>query len=237
MEKGFTVNSIENWLLNMGLPDDYAVPIRAVILVVIIIIAAFVANFVTRKLLLAYIRRLIRKSKSFFDDILLGHKLLDRLANYAPVLIIYYTIPSALAGFPSIIGPVQVLISTVMIILAVLVADALLNVLHAIYNTFPISRDVNIRGYIQIAKILAYLIGFILFLSAILGKSPLVFLTGLGALAAVLLLVFKDTILGFVASIQLSANDMVRIGDWIEMPGHNADGTVYRDKPEYRQGK
>jgi miniconductance mechanosensitive channel len=226
MKIGFSVEVIENWLLAMGLSEGYAVLVQAVILVVLILITAFLANFVTRKLLLAYIRRWIKRSNQTLDDILRGHKLLDRIANYAPALIIYYTVPAALAGFPSIIGPVQVMISTVMIILAVLVIDALLNVLHALYNTFPISRDVNIRGYVQIAKILVYFIGVIIFLSVILDRSPLVFFTGLGALAAVLLLIFKDTILGFVAGIQLSANDMVRIGDWIEMPGHNADGTV-----------
>jgi miniconductance mechanosensitive channel len=219
-------NLIEHWLAIAGLPDEYVILIRTVALVVLIIFAAWLSNFVTRKLLLVYIRRWIKKSKSMWDDILLEHKLLDRLANYAPALIIYYAVPAALSSYPEIVSPVQVMISIAMIMLAILVVDALLNSLHEIYQTFPISRDVNIKGYIQIGKILAYFIGIILFLSVLLDRSPIVFLTGLGAVAAVLLLVFKDTILGFVASIQLSANDMVRIGDWIEMPGHNADGTV-----------
>jgi miniconductance mechanosensitive channel len=167
-----------------------------------------------------------KKKQDSMDDLLLSNRFLDRLANYAPALVIYYLIPSALSAYPETVELIRAGISIVMIVLAVLVFDSLFNVLHEVYKTFPVSRDVSIRGYIQVGKIIMYFIGIILILSVILDRSPLVFLTGLGAVAAVLLLVFKDTILGFVASIQLSANDMVRIGDWIEMPGHNADGTV-----------
>jgi miniconductance mechanosensitive channel len=217
---------IENLFLAAGLPEAYAGLLTTLSVISLIILLAWLANFVTRRLLLAYIRKMIKKSKTLWDDLLLSHKLLDRLANYAPALVIYYMVPAALESYPNSVEFIQSLISIVMIILAVLVIDSLFNVLHEVYNTFPISRDVSIRGYIQVGKIIAYFIGIILILSVILGESPLYFLTGLGAVAAVLLLVFKDTILGFVASIQLSANDMVRIGDWIEMPAHNADGPV-----------
>jgi miniconductance mechanosensitive channel len=217
---------IQNLLLSAGLPEQYADLLRTTAVIALIILLAWLANFITRRLLLAYIRKWIKKSKTLWDDLLLSHKLLDRLANYAPALVIYYMVPEALEAYPDAVEFIRSLISIVMIILAVLVIDSLFNVLHEVYNTFPISRDVSIRGYIQVGKIIVYLIGVILVLSVILGESPLYFLTGLGAVAAVLLLVFKDTILGFVASIQLSANDMVRIGDWIEMPAHNADGPV-----------
>lgn len=218
--------SIEKWFVLIGLSEDLAVFFNTIIIISIIILLAYLANFITRRLLLVYIRRWIRKSKTTWDDILLEHNLLNRLANYAPALVIYHTIPSALENYPGAVGPIQAMISIVMILLAVLVIDAVINVLHGIYKRFPISADISIRGYVQVAKIIVYFIGIILVLSVILGESPMVFLTGLGALAAVLMLVFKDTILGFVASIQLSANDMVRIGDWIEMPSHNADGPV-----------
>jgi miniconductance mechanosensitive channel len=217
---------IQNLLLSAGLPEQYADLLRTTAVIALIILLAWLANFVTRRLLLAYIRKWIKKSKTLWDDLLLSHKLLDRLANYAPALVIYYTVPSALEAYPDTVGFIQALISIVMIVLAVLVIDSLFNVLHEVYKTFPVSRDVSIRGYVQIGKIIVYFVGVILILSVILGESPIYFLTGLGAVAAVLLLVFKDTILGFVASIQLSANDMVRIGDWIEMPAHNADGPV-----------
>ena len=217
---------IEERFLSAGIPEQLANLITTLIIIALIIFLAFLANYVTRKLLLAYISKWIKRSKTQWDDMFLSLKLLDRLANYAPALVIYYTVPTALAAYPGTVGPVQAVISIGMIILGLLVIESLFNALHEIYKTFPISRDVSIRGYIQVGKIIMYSIGIILILSVILDRSPLVFLTGLGAVAAVLLLVFKDTILGFVASIQLSANDMVRIGDWIEMPGHSADGTV-----------
>ncbi len=218
--------TLEEWFISLGLSGDYAVFLKTIISLIAIFLLAYVANYVTKKLLLAYIRRWIKKSETVWDDILLEQKLLDRLANYAPALIIYNMVPAAMVNYPGTIGSIQAAISIVMILLAVLVIDALLNVFHEIFKTFPISRDVSIRGYIQVSKIIVYFIGGILMLSVILNESPMIFLTGLGAMAAVLLLVFKDTILGFVASIQLSANDMVRIGDWIEMPSHNADGSV-----------
>ncbi len=217
---------IKEWLIKLGFSEDYAILLKTITIVLLIILLAYLANLLTRKLLLVYIRKWIRKSKNIWDDFLLEQNLLNRLANYAPALIIYYTVPASLANYPDAVVFIQAVISIAMIILAILVIDALLNVFHEIYITFPISQDVSIKGYIQVGKIIVFFIGIILILSVILGESPIVFLTGLGALAAVLMLVFKDTILGFVASIQLSANNMVRIGDWIEMPSHNADGTV-----------
>jgi miniconductance mechanosensitive channel len=163
---------IEHWLSIAGLPEEYAILLRTVAIVVLIIFAAWFSNFVTRRLLLVYISRWIKRSKSMWDDILLEHKLLDRLANYAPALIIYYAVPAALSNYPDIVRPVQVMISLTMIMLAILVIDALLNALHEIYQTFPISRDVNIKGYIQIVKILTYFVGIILFLSVVMEKSP-----------------------------------------------------------------
>lgn len=217
---------LKEWFIKIGLTEDFAVLLRTLIIITIIFFVAYLANFITKRLLLVYLRRLIKKSKTVWDDFLLEQRLLDRLANYAPALVIYYTVPAALANYPGAVEVIQAVISIVMIVLAVLVIDAVLNVFHRIYQTFPVSRDISIKGYIQVGKIIVYFIGIILVLSVILNESPRVFLTGLGALAAVLMLVFKDTILGFVASIQLSANNMIRIGDWIEMPGHNADGPV-----------
>jgi miniconductance mechanosensitive channel len=120
----------------------------------------------------------------------------------------------------------QAVLKIYMIIIAIRVIHSLFMALQEIYNTLPISKDRPIKGYIQVALIIFYAVAVILILSILLGKTPTVLLTGIGAMAAVLILVFKDTILGFVASIQLSANNMVRIGDWISMPSHGADGTV-----------
>jgi miniconductance mechanosensitive channel len=124
-------------------------------------------------MLLAYISKLIKKSKTLWDDMLLSHKLLDRLANYAPALVIYYMIPAALGvSRYSYLHPVAA-ISIMMIILGVLVFDSLLNILHEIYKTFPVSRDVSIRGYIQVGKIMVYFVGIILIFLLSLMNHPL----------------------------------------------------------------
>jgi miniconductance mechanosensitive channel len=111
-------------------------------------------------------------------------------------------------------------------LIIVFVANSLLNSAMEIYNTTEYSHHRPITGYVQLLKILVYFMVGINIVSVLLNKNPTVLLTGLGAMAAILLLIFKDTILGFVASIQLSANNMVKIGDWIEMKSHGADGTV-----------
>jgi miniconductance mechanosensitive channel len=107
-----------------------------------------------------------------------------------------------------------------------MVIDAVINAFHEIYHRLPISKGRNIKGFVQVVKIIFYFAGIILIISIFSGAAPKVLLGGLGAMAAVLILVFKDTILGFVASIQLSANKMVNVGDWISMPKYDADGDV-----------
>ena len=113
-----------------------------------------------------------------------------------------------------------------MILVGVFVYDSFLNSVTDIYNNYEISRQKPIKGYIQIIKIITYIFVAIFVIATLMGRSPWVLLSGLGAMTAILLLIFKDSILGLVAGVQLSVNDMVRIGDWIEMPKYGADGDV-----------
>jgi miniconductance mechanosensitive channel len=131
-----------------------------------------------------------------------------------------------LADFPRAASAVLTGTSVYMALVGMTVFDAFLNGGHRIYQGFAISRRFPIRTIVQIVRVAVYFVVGIAVLAILLGKSPLVFFSGLGAFTAVLLLIFKDTLLGFVAGIQLTANNMVRKGDWIEMPGHNADGNV-----------
>ena len=217
---------IKDYLIKIGITPETAVILKVIIVVLLIMLVGYLANFLFRKILLAYIKRLIRKTDNEWDDLLIDKKVLHRLANFAPVLVIYFIVPKALVNFPQAVEYIQKGIEVIMMVLALLVFDAIINVFHGMYQTLPMAKEKSIKGYIQVLKIFLYFVGGILLLSLLLGESPLVFLGGLGALAAVLLLVFKDTILGFVASIQLSANNMVKIGDWIDMPSRGADGTV-----------
>jgi miniconductance mechanosensitive channel len=152
-------------------------------------------------------------------------KVFNRLAHLAPAIIIYYSLQHIFEA-DALINFLGNFTQAIMVLLVLLVIDALINALHEIYHKLPVSQGRNIKGYVQVVKIFFYGMAIILIISILANKAPGKLLAGLGAVAAILLLVFKDTILGFVASIQLSANKMVNVGDWITMPKYNADGDV-----------
>lgn len=202
-------------------------PILARSLIIIgILILSFLANFLAKSILLRWIKYVIAKTETNWDDIILEKKVFNRLSHLAPSIVIY---TFAEVAFPDIVG-VQDAIRRVaiayMVVVTAIVVDAFLNAVVAIYNTSTVAESRPIKSYVQVAKIFVYLITVVLVITTLLNRSPWAFLSGLGALTAVIMLVFKDTILGFVASIQLVSYDMVRQGDWIEMPKFGADGDV-----------
>jgi miniconductance mechanosensitive channel len=132
----------------------------------------------------------------------------------------------ALKGYPNTLHFIQLVTSSYAIFIGMRVFDAFLNSSMDIYNTLPNAKNRSIKGYIQVTKIIVYFIGSLVILSVLLDKDLMLLLGGLGAMTAVLLLIFKDAILGLVGGIQLAANDIIRLGDWIEMPSRLADGTV-----------
>jgi miniconductance mechanosensitive channel len=144
----------------------------------------------------------------------------------APAVVFYFLGEAAFPENDVLIDIIQRIAIVYMIGVAILVIDSILNAVTDIYSTFSISRTRPINGYIQVLKILLYIVGIIVMVTTILNTSPLGLLSGIGAMSAVLLLVFKDSILGFVSGIQLTANNMVHIGDWIEMQRYGADGEV-----------
>jgi|AntAceMinimDraft_17_1070374.scaffolds.fasta_scaffold06595_2 miniconductance mechanosensitive channel len=216
----------KEWLVNIGLAENIATVLKIVIIIVVILALSYLAYIITKKIILFIIKKAVTKSKTKWDDVLLEQGFFNRLANLAPALVIYYSVKLALVSYPHTVSIIVSAIYIYLIIIGLLIIDSFLNALHKIYSTLSASKNRPIKSIIQLAKIIIYFTGFILILSIILNKSPVYFLSGLGALAAVLMLVFKDSILGFIAGIQLSANNMVRIGDWISMPGNNADGTI-----------
>lgn len=218
--------SLTKWIIKAGISETYAQLLQHLILLMLFIILAWLADFLTRKLLVNSFSRFAKKSKAIWDDILLERKVLSRLSHLAPALVIYFYTTLNLSEYHQLTSVLHTGVYIYIILIGLLTVDALLNALHDIYLTLPVANDRPIKGYVQSVKIIFYFIGIILILSILLGKSPTVLLTSLGAIAAVLLLVFRDTILGFVSSIQLSANQMVKPGDWISMPGRNTDGIV-----------
>jgi len=150
----------------------------------------------------------------------------NRLSHIAPAIVIYYTVTIAFYEYPDFINALQKATYIYLSMAIVLVIDSFINAMHTIYTTLPISENRPIKGYLQVGKILIYFAAILMIISIIFNVAMGKLFTGLGAIAAILLLIFKDTILGFVASIQMAAYNMVKPGDWIEMPSRNADGTV-----------
>ncbi|MBA7545688.1 Miniconductance mechanosensitive channel YbdG [subsurface metagenome] len=225
MENRFLFD-IKNILVSWGINETYANYLNIFFGIFVILILAFLADVITRRLIVTLIGRLIKRTSTTWDDILYEKKVFNRLSHLAPALILRYSIGHVLGDFENLTSFLQGAITIYMIIIALLVINSFILSLNSIYETLPVAENRPIKGYLQVVQIIIYCIAIILVLSIILGKSPAKLLTGIGALTAVLILVFKDTILGFIASIQLAANNMIKISAWITMPKYNADGTV-----------
>ncbi len=212
----------KNWLSARELSAGSVDFIYWLSLVLAVVILAWLCNYIAKKFLLRAISYFIKRSETTWDDALQERRVFARLSHLAPALVIYLSAPLFL--------PIQQIIERLsmayMIIAGVLVLNSFLNAVVDIYRTFEISRQRPIKGYIQVAKIIIFIFVGVIIISVLMDRSPWLLLSGLGAMTAVILLIFKDSILGLVASVQLSQNDMVRIGDWIEMPKYGADGDV-----------
>ena len=217
---------IEQWLSPLGLGAPWTNLAARAVFLGFILALSLAADYIARRVILRTLSRLIQRSRWNWDDALLQRKVLKRIGHFAPAVVIYLLAPVALEGYDSASRFVTQLVLIYMIVLGLLVLDAVLNVIVDVYRSQERSRYVPIRSFTQVIKLVAVFIGIISIVSIILDKTPLYLLSGLGALTAVLMLVFKDAILGFVAGIQLTANRMVARGDWIEMEKYGADGDV-----------
>lgn len=193
-----------------------------IIKILLIGLICIVANFISKKIVIRIITRIVTNSIVKWGPIILERQVFRKLSHIVPSIIIY----SFASTFPTYQSTIEKLAIAYTIIVGLVFIQSLLNVLNDIYQTFEVSKVKPIKGYIQVLNIIIMILGFILVISNLIGKSPLILLSGIGALSAVLMIVFKDSLLGLVAGIQLTANDMVRVGDWIEMPKYGADGDV-----------
>ena len=187
-----------------------------------VLILAFAAYFISKKILMKVILKFSRKTKTLWDDKLVERKVFDKLNVIIPLVIIYFT---------AYLFPVfQIFLERIskagIVWFTVLAASALLSAVNDIYVTASNALNKPIKGYLQIVKIFFFIIGSIVVLGIVMGKSPWIFVSGLGAMTAILLLIFKDTILSLIASLQISFNDLIKIGDWLSVPQYNADGDV-----------
>jgi len=190
------------------------------------LVVSGIGYFIAKRILLRLVKIGAGKTKTTWDDTFVETGVFSRLSHLVPALVLRAAAPWAIGDFPAVAAAIGTATSVYIALVGLTVFDAFLTGVERIYRTLPMAERFSIRTIVQILRVAVYFVVGIAVLAILLGKSPLVFFSGLGAFTAVLLLVFRDTILGFVAGLQLTANNMVRTGDWVEMPSHNADGTV-----------
>jgi len=187
---------------------------------------AVIINLIVKHVLVRTVRAFAMRSSATWDDALVTHNVFGRLAQIVPALIIFVAVPF-IPDLPE--GLVQLIRNVAMgytVLMLTLAITAMLSAANTIYAASPVAKDRPLKGFVQLVQIVVWILGSVLIIAAVLDRSPLLLLSGFGAMTAILLLVFKDTILSLVASVQLTAQDMVRVGDWIEMPQFGADGDV-----------
>lgn len=191
-----------------------------------VVALAVAANYIAKRIVVAGLHQWTSRTTSRWDDRLDERRVFHRLSHLAPAIVIYHFAPLVLGAHPAWVAAVQRGCQIYMLAAGAWAVSSLLNAIEDIASATPVGRNLPVKSFVQVAKIVLFGLLAIGVLSLVIGQSPLLLFSGLGAMTAVLMLVFKDPILGFVAGIQLSANQMVAVGDWIEMPKYGADGDV-----------
>lgn len=217
---------VDSLLVSSGVGSNLVVYLRLFIfLFLLFLIAAFI-HWTTRKLLVSYLHKFVKRTPAKWDDLLLDQNIFSNISHIIPAIVVRYLAPSIFRDFDNLLPIIVKMTDAYLIIVGTMILVSLLKIAELLFSSQPSLKDKPLASYFQLIRIILYIGTGILILSILIGKSPLYFLSAFGAMTAVLLLVFKDTILGLVASVQISSNDMVRVGDWVEMPKFNADGDV-----------
>ena len=219
MEKFEFIQNIQDW------SDQYPW-LEMLTSLSILLLFAIIANFFAKQVVVRGIRKLISKMKFANNEILAQHSVIKRIANIVPAIVIMNGIVTVPHLSEKVISASQMLCQAFIFLTIALAISEFLSIFNLIYQRNPKSRNKPIKGYLQLVKLIIFLVCGLMILGTFLQKDVFTLLAGFGAMAAVLMLVFQNTILSLVASVQISSYDMVRIGDWIEMPSLNADGTV-----------
>ena len=210
---------IITFLTSKGLSELVSQGLATLIIIASISLVVIVINFITKKIILSFFKRIAKSTSSSFDDLLIKNKV-PGLLSYIPSLFFLFWI------IPTYSNTLYLLIEAFTVILFILTVRAILNTVKDYFKSSDSLKHIPVDSYIQVIMIFIWFVGIILILSVLTGREVGTFLASLGALSAIIILVFRDTILGFVSSIQITVNDTVRIGDWITMKGSNADGNV-----------
>lgn len=217
---------VMSWVIQLPYGAVHGGQMVSAVAMLLFFIGAAILYFIVKQVLLFVSYKVLIKSESQLDDVFVKWGVLRRAAYLAPAWFIYKFAPAVFTDYQWL-GSIITTLGAIWLVCAVtMVVTSVLDALSEIYHTFPISQQVPIQSFIQVTKLVAYFFAFIFTASLLLEESPLKLIAGMGAMTAVLMLVFKDSILGFVAGLQLSLNQMVGLGDWVEIPQHNADGDI-----------
>jgi miniconductance mechanosensitive channel len=220
--------NVDSWVLNLLTSKGLGLEMAHYVFLglIFLLLVCLLSNFVTKKFIVQGIRKLIKNSKNDWDDILLEKKVFHSLSILVPLIFIQYLSIPILSHFSFLIPFVHIFVKVSLVLVITSVMVKTLKTLNEVSTRIPYFKDKPIGSYVQLVNIMINVVAAILISATILNRDPLALLGALGALTAVLMLVFKDTILGLVASIQLSSHDMVRVGDWVSMPDYETDGDV-----------
>ena len=220
------LNLLRDWLLQQGLGGQAVTFVTTAIGIAVVITLAAIADIVARRIIVRQLEKFAGQTSTVWDDIIVKRRVFHRLLHLAPALVIYVFAQPVLDGYDLWIVVVRRVSLIYMLLVTLLAIDGALNAGVDILQSSKASRGLPIKTVVQVLKLILYSVAAVAVISLLIGQSPSLLLGGLGAMTAVLMLIFKDAILGLVAGIQLSANQMVAPGDWIEMPKYGADGDV-----------
>lgn len=219
-----------NWayklLKDLDFSENIAIYTNLLINIFILILIAYLLDYIFKKILIIILAIVAARTKSTFDDFLVANKTAKYIAHLIPLIFIYKTVPIILKDFSYWEGFFEKSVKIYIIILSLWIIRSVFNALKDYLKHKPRYSDKPIDSYIQVIMIMLWIFGIISFISVLFSVNKTVFVTTLGSVSAIVILIFRDTILGFVASISVSVNDMVRIGDWITMDKFGADGDV-----------
>ncbi len=220
------METIRTFLQTIELSSETPNLFSRIVIILLILLVAYAADFVCRRVVIVIIKRVTAVTRATWDDHLLNDKLLGSVCHLVPPIVIYLLIPLAFHEMPTTLGYINKLCWLYIIVMVARVFTTFLSSLYLVSSQHENLRNHPLKGLFQMLKLVVVAIATIIAISIMLDVNPLKILTGLGAAATVLMLVFKDTILGLVAGVQLSANDMLHSGDWIVIPSRNANGVV-----------
>ena len=192
------------------------------LLAVVVLVVSYLMYLIASRIILVSLKKLLKHTATHVDDVFVEQGAFHRLAYFVPLLVIYLSADL----FPEYSDYIRRFLTALLVVVLILVINAVLDAVNVIYRQSKFAQVLNIKSYLQISKLLLNILGGIIVIAIVIDKSPIYLLSGIGALTAVLLLIFKDTILSFVASIQIHSNKLFKVGDWLEVPQFGADGDV-----------